>query len=76
MSTIPRRKSDSCAEMVLAVAAASPDTMSEGTYNMLKPPVTASSRYSNPAVRAVVLAGFICPPSEASRRSAAVTDPC
>ena len=56
---MPRRKSDSFAAMLAAVAAASPGTMSEGTYSMLKPPVTARSRYSNPAVLAVPFLGFI-----------------
>jgi hypothetical protein len=57
---MPIRKSDSEAIILLAVAVASPGSISwEGTYNKPMGPVIAMSRYQNPAILAVFLREFI-----------------
>jgi len=57
---MPARKSISEAKMLLAVAAALSETIKVlGTYMRGTPAVTALSRYSAPAIRAVFLVEFM-----------------
>src|SRR6202008_2844849 len=61
--TMPRRKSDSCVAMLLAVALALPCTNSLlGMERMRIGPGTAGSRYRNPSTLPGLRVELMCPP--------------
>src|SRR5262249_49850973 len=72
--TMPRRKIDSEAVILMAVAVASPDTMKcEGTYRRLKKPGMDVNRYRNPATLAALLVEFMLTPYFATGETGLLT---